>query len=96
MYRLIVESLLGLRLEGEQLRIAPVLPPDWKPFTINYRYRETRYAIAVQPTENGETSLAVDGVEQEDGIIRLVDDRQDHAVLVRLPAAVALTAPHER
>ena len=88
MYRLIVESLLGVRLEGgQQLRIEPVLPPDWKPFTIHYRYRETRYTIAVQPAENGESTLAVDGVEQEDGIIRLVDDRQDHAVLVRLPSA---------
>jgi cellobiose phosphorylase len=92
MYRLIVESLLGLRLEGGHLRIAPVLPPDWKPFTVHYRYRETRYAIVVQPAENGETTLAVDGVEQEDGIIRLVDDRQDHAVLVRLPSASLVRA----
>jgi cellobiose phosphorylase len=92
MYRLIVESLLGLRLEGEQLRIAPVLPPDWKPFTIHYRFRETRYSIAVEPAENGETTLAVDGMEQEDGIIRLVDDRQDHAVLVRLPSTSLVRA----
>ena len=87
-----MESLLGLRLEGEQLRIAPVLAPDWKPFTIHYRFRDTHYAIAVQPAENGETTLAVDGVEQDDGIIRLVDDRQDHAVLVRLPSASLVRA----
>ena len=92
MYRLIVESLLGLRLEGEQLRITPVLPPDWKPFTIHYRFRETRYVIAVQPAENGEMTLAVDGEEQEDGIIRLLDDRKDHAVLVRLPSASLVRA----
>ena len=30
MYRLIVESLLGLRLEVDKLRFAPCLPADWK------------------------------------------------------------------
>ena len=30
MYRLIVESLLGLRLEVDRLRFAPCLPADWK------------------------------------------------------------------
>ena len=29
MYRLITESLLGLRLEVDKLRFAPCLPPDW-------------------------------------------------------------------
>ena len=29
MYRLIVESLLGLRLQGDRLRVEPCLPADW-------------------------------------------------------------------
>jgi cyclic beta-1,2-glucan synthetase len=45
MYRLIVESLLGLRLEGETLHIEPCLPADWDGFKLSYRYRETRYQI---------------------------------------------------
>ena len=32
MYRLLVESLLGLRLEGDKLRIAPCLPVAWTTF----------------------------------------------------------------
>ncbi|HEX5102885.1 MAG TPA: cyclic beta 1-2 glucan synthetase, partial [Pirellulaceae bacterium] len=41
MYRLIVESLLGLHLQVDKLRFAPCLPDDWTEFKIHYRYRET-------------------------------------------------------
>jgi cellobiose phosphorylase len=88
MYRLIVESLLGLRLEVDKLRVAPCLPADWKGFTLHYRYRETLYHIAVVQVrgENGETSVTVDGVEQHDKTIPLVDDRQEHSVEVKIQA----------
>ena len=42
MYRLIVESLLGLRLEGDKLRLAPCLPASWPGFKLRYRYGDTR------------------------------------------------------
>ena len=88
MYRLIVESLLGLRLEVDTLRFAPCLPVDWKGFTVHYRYRETVYHIAVQQTVpgNGRPGVTVDGVEQPDQAILLVDDRQEHSVEVRISA----------
>ena len=47
MYRLIVESLLGLRLDVDRLRFTPCLPADWKSFLLHYRYRETFYHITV-------------------------------------------------
>ena len=58
MYRLIMESLLGLRLEVDKLRFTPCLPADWQGFKMHYRYRETVYHIAVlrPPAENGATS----------------------------------------
>jgi cellobiose phosphorylase len=89
MYRLIVESLLGLRLEADTLRVAPCPPADWEGFTVHYRYRETVYHIAVLRTGagNGETSVTVDGVERHDKAIPLVDDRQEHSVVVRIPVA---------
>jgi len=88
MYRLIVESLLGLRLEVDKLRFAPCLPSDWKAFKMHYRYRETVYHIAVvQPqTGNDEMSVTVDGVEQDDKAVRLVDDHLEHSVEVRITA----------
>jgi cellobiose phosphorylase len=89
MYRLIVESLLGLRLEVDKLRFAPCLPSDWKAFKMHYRYRETVYHISVvQPqTGNDEMSVTVDGVEQHDKVVHLVDDHREHSVEVRINAA---------
>ena len=86
LYRLIVESLLGLRLEVDTLHFAPCLPADWHGFTVHYRYRETVYRIAVtqRPAGQGETKVTVDGVARDDATIPLVDDRRDHAVEVRL------------
>ncbi|HEV8262551.1 MAG TPA: glycosyl hydrolase family 65 protein, partial [Burkholderiales bacterium] len=91
MYRLIVESLLGLRREGEKLRFAPCLPEDWETFMVHYRYRETVYHIAVlrMRAGDGEASVTVDGVEQHGRAISLVDDHREHSVEVRLDARVA-------
>jgi hypothetical protein len=52
----------------------------------HYRYRETLYHITVLQTRNvsGETSVTVDGIEQPDNAIPLVDDRQEHSAEVRI------------
>jgi len=90
MYRLIVESLLGVTLEGNCLRFAPCLPADWTAFTIRYRYRETPYDIAVRQTlaAVGEafraTTVTVDGVVQTDDRVHLIDDHAAHQVVVEL------------
>jgi len=88
MYRLVVESLLGLRLEGETMRLAPCLPADWPGVRINYRYRATMYQIDVSQAstvENGKTdllSVTVDGVVQAGKVIHLIDDQRLHQVMV--------------
>ncbi len=89
MYRLIVESLLGLRLEVDKLRFRPCLPAAWKGFTMHYRYRETVYHIAVlqTPAGDGAMRVTVDGIEQPDKTIPLVDDHKEHWVEVRIPAS---------
>src|SRR5690349_13057455 len=48
MYRLLIETLIGLNLEGNQLRLSPRLPKAWTAFTIHYRYRQTAYRIDVR------------------------------------------------
>jgi len=84
MYRLIVESLLGLKLEGDKLRITQCLPDDWTTYALNYRYRDTMYRIVVtQDSANGVAgNVKVDGVDQVDGVIALVNDRREHAVQI--------------
>ncbi len=85
MYRLIIESLLGLRLETDKLRFEPCLPAEWDAFKVHYRYRETIYHITVRQTRNNSgASVTVDGVELSGKTISLVDDRQEHAVEVRI------------
>jgi cellobiose phosphorylase len=82
MYRLIVESLLGVRIEGDRLRIEPCLPADWKTFTVHYRYRETVYHIAVNQTPHvsGDQRVTLDGHEQTGMAIAVVDDHLEHRV----------------
>jgi len=85
MYRLVVESLLGLRLEADRLYITPCLPSHWPGFKVHYRYRETVYHIAVSqlgPDSPEPPGLTVDGVAQDGMAIALVDDRQEHTVAV--------------
>jgi cellobiose phosphorylase len=86
MYRLMVESLLGLRLETDKLYIEPCIPDDWISFKIHYRFRETIYRITVTQLYEGNTKLTIilDGTESNDKFIRLVDDRQEHAAEVKL------------
>ena len=86
MYRLVVESLLGLRLEADKLRLIPCLPEDWEAFRVHYQYRESVYHITVTQTRavTGGTTIMVDGVEQDTQAISLVDDRQTHSVEMRI------------
>lgn len=87
MYRLTVETLLGLQREGDHLRIAPCIPDDWNEYRIHYRYRDTVYHITVSRaggTSGLVTRLTVDGIECTDKRIPLVDDHREHVVEVNL------------
>jgi cellobiose phosphorylase len=96
MYRLIVESLLGLRLEVE-VALPPCLPAHWPSFTIHYRYRDTPYHIVFtqRPTIDGEPgvmTVKLDGADQPEAMVPLVDDRREHAVEVSVPAKPEILA----
>jgi cellobiose phosphorylase len=88
MYRLLVETLLGLTLEQACLRFSPCLPAHWTAFTMRYRYGETTYHIVVRQTPAGAdaaipaTRVTVDGAAQADGRVHLVDDRAAHSVAI--------------
>ncbi|WP_233171795.1 glycoside hydrolase family 94 protein [Dyella sp. ASV21] len=85
MYRLMVESLLGLRMEGAYLCIAPVLPADWQSFQLDYRHAETDYHITVTRDDDGEDGdqVRLDGELQGGQCILLTDDGLDHYIDVR-------------
>jgi cellobiose phosphorylase len=93
MYRLVLESLLGLRLEVDKLHFFPCLPADWEGFTVHYRYRETTYHISVTQTDgaDGVAAVTLDGVARDEETIPLVDDHQDHSVELRVRRADSST-----
>jgi cyclic beta-1,2-glucan synthetase len=86
MYRLIMESLLGLRIEVDKLFVEPCLPAGWESFIVHYRYRETVYHITIKKMTDsaGKKGIMIDGAEGNNDFIPLVDDRREHAVEIWL------------
>ena len=89
MYRLIVESLLGLHREGDRLRFAPLMPAAWPRFEVHYRHREARYHVtvvrvgAVGAERERVQRVVCDGETQGDASIALRDDGE-HEVTVEV------------
>jgi cellobiose phosphorylase len=90
MYRLLMESLLGVEREGTVLRLAPHPHRDWPSYTIRYRYHATLYTITVTHPGHGVReagpirTLVVDGVPQAEHSIPLVDDSREHVIDIEL------------
>ncbi len=83
MYRLLLETLLGVNLEGNQLRLTPHLPGTWSGFTLHYRFRQTQYHIRITRHANsrpGSGQLILDGQVLASNTIPLLDDHHDHSV----------------
>ncbi|MCK9516076.1 MAG: hypothetical protein WCZ18_08655 [Ottowia sp.] len=88
LYRAALESLLGLHVCGDTLRIAPCIARDWPGFSVDLRWRSARYQIHVaNPAHvcSGVRELRVDGSKQVRGEpILLQDDGGTHQVQVTL------------
>jgi len=99
MYRLLVESLLGLERRGTTLLVNPRLPDGWQDATIHYRYGETSYRITVHQPGGGigdggaVTSITIDGVDHADQAIALVNDKREHLVTIELGELVVEPTP---
>ena len=93
LYRLIVESLLGLDVGEGKLRMSPCVPLDWPSYTLSYRYGNTHYHIVVEQqaaqagVTNSTVSLRLDGVMQADGSAALCDDGLSHRIDVQIVRA---------
>ncbi len=88
MYRLLIETLLGLNLEGDKLRLTPRLPVAWPSYKVHYRYRKTVYHITISRLAAGATEpnyLRLDGREIPGATIPLQDDLLEHAIELQVP-----------
>jgi cellobiose phosphorylase len=83
MYRLLIETLLGVNREGNKLSLAPRLPKSWPSCKIHYRYRQTVYHITITRLVAGSADadqIILDGKEIDEQKVPLVDDRREHFV----------------
>jgi cellobiose phosphorylase len=90
-YRLILESLLGVRRQASRLHIAPCMPDGWDSYSLSYRFGDTLYRISVMRdrTEGGADGFrsTLDGTDVGDAGIPLIDDRREHLVHVTVAGA---------
>jgi cyclic beta-1,2-glucan synthetase len=92
MYRAAVEWLLGLRVQGTNLTIAPCIPHNWPGFEITFKYRSSTYQISVDNplgVNRGILAAKLDGrmlPADQRSLIPLVDDGQTHQLSVVLGA----------
>jgi len=95
MYRLLVESLLGLQVRGDRMSVAPLLPANWESFELSYYFGKTLFRISVnQSTGDGLQRVVLDGVSQPNAEIHLIDDGREHSVEIEMPwvaSTVSLT-----
>ena len=93
MFRLILESLLGLKREADTLSFEPCIPNEWESFTIHYRYKETAYRIRfIQKTGISDSKkITLDGVELPSNRVLLIDDQREHTIELMIPVRQAVT-----
>jgi cellobiose phosphorylase len=85
MYRLITETLLGLKLQVDRLYFFPRLPDDWTSYQIHYRFREAHYHITLHrtgPNWHGPQKVHLDGVELPESFLPLQGENREHQVEV--------------
>ncbi len=98
MYRVALEFLLGFTRRADTLTIHPRVPGTWPEFTIAYRYGGTVYDIVVREpaaiAQRG-AEFIVDGRSLDEPALRLADDGQRHAVVVRPRSVAASDVPRK-
>ena len=97
LYRLILESLLGLTVEADVLRVAPRMPAAWTSFKLSYRFHATTYDMAVLRASDpgvGAPGITLDGTVLAETAVHMVDDRRHHIVEVRVDTAREAQSPY--
>lgn len=83
-FQLIIESFIGLKKIGDALYFQPCLPTEWPAVKITYRFKETIYHISLaQDSQDNITTLHLDGVEQDEPVLKMINDRGTHTVEVK-------------
>jgi cyclic beta-1,2-glucan synthetase len=102
MYRVGLESILGIRRRGSSLAVAPCIPRTWNGFVVRLRLGLSLYEITVENPDHRNRGIALatlDGVLVDAQRIPLPDDGGAHRLRivmgepaprdVKVPAAVS-------
>jgi cyclic beta-1,2-glucan synthetase len=87
MYRVALESLLGLHRLGETFTVDPCIPTTWPGYQIVWSYSSARYEIDVSNPNHrcrGVGKATLDGQPVDVHAIPLLDDGQVHQVRIEL------------
>ena len=85
MYRVGLESILGLRRRGAVFEMDPCIPSAWTEFSISWRIGATRYEITVSNPDRrcrGVVEALLDGTRVDPHAIPIVEDGATHAVTI--------------
>jgi cyclic beta-1,2-glucan synthetase len=96
MYRLGLESILGLRRRGEFLSLAPCIPASWSGFVVRWRHGSGLYVISVTNPgrrNSGVSEVSLDGARIDERAIPLLDDGVVHRVHVTMGEPSPVPAP---
>ena len=91
MYRLLVEAVLGLRLEvvdgHASLLLDPRIPPHWTSFEVDYVHKTTFFRLQFDRTgHQPEPQVTLDGRALGTSRLPLYDDGRQHSVQIALPS----------
>ena len=87
MYRAWVEEILGLKIQGSQMRLEPVIPGWWRGFSLRYRHGEAVYDVQVENPEGREHGVAwveMDGRRLAEKVVHLERALVKHHILVHM------------
>jgi cellobiose phosphorylase len=85
LYQLFIESFIGLKRIAEKLYIQPCLPEEWTAVKVQYHYMDTLYRIElVKPQQHEISKIWVDGKEESNDFISLMNDGHEHEVKIIL------------
>lgn len=89
MYRAGLEWILGIRVRGAHVLLAPCIPASWPSFEVNLKHRGAHYEILVlnpRGVQRGIASITLDGVALDAAAAKfpLVEDGATHKVRVTL------------
>jgi cyclic beta-1,2-glucan synthetase len=85
LYRLGLESILGLTRHGATFAIDPCIPASWPGYSITWRFGSTRYEITVANPDRqcrGVARATLDGRAVDPSAIPLADDSMPHQVSI--------------